>query len=74
MQPAHPVGRNAKTATIEVTEDMNEAATMATLSPNPRLVHTLWQEYEFGIGGRKAVKDFTAAERGQVKYTYHRRR
>ena len=24
--------------------------------------HSLWQEYKFGIGGRKAAKDFTAME------------
>jgi hypothetical protein len=34
----------------------------------------LWTEYQFGIGGRKAAKDFTAAERGRVKYTYHRQK
>jgi hypothetical protein len=45
-----------------------------TLSPNPRDLHSLWQEYEFGIGGRKAARLFTAAERGRVKYTYHRRK
>ena len=46
----------------------------ATLSPNPRTLHVLWQEYEFGIGGRKAARLFTAAERGRVKYSYHRRK
>jgi hypothetical protein len=45
-----------------------------TLSPNPRDLHSLWQEYEFGIGGRKAARLFTAVERGRVKYTYHRRK
>jgi hypothetical protein len=35
-----------------------------TLSPNPRDLYSLWQEYEFGIGGRKAARLFTAAERG----------
>ena len=74
VQPACPVGLNARAAAIEVIEDTNEAAPMATLSPHPRSVHTLWQEYEFGIGGRKAAKHFTAAERGRVKYTYHRRK
>lgn len=34
----------------------------------------LWQEYEFGIAGRKAARLFTAQERGRVKYTYHRRK
>jgi hypothetical protein len=45
-----------------------------TLSFNPRDIHSLWQEYEFGIGSRKAARLFTAAERGRVKYTYHRRK
>jgi hypothetical protein len=74
VQPARPIGRNARAAAIERTEDTTEVAPMATLSPHPRSIHTLWQEYEFGIGGRKAAKDFTAAERGKVKYSYHRRK
>lgn len=74
VQPARPIGRNARAAAIESTEDTNEAGPRATLSPHPRSIHTLWQEYEFGIGGRKAAKDFTAAERGRVKYNYHRRK
>jgi hypothetical protein len=48
--------------------------THARLSPNPRNLHTLWQEYEFGFGGRKPAKDFMAEERGRVKYSYHRRK
>jgi hypothetical protein len=46
----------------------------ATLSRNPRTLFILWQEYEFGIAGRKAAKNFTALERGRVKYNYHRRK
>jgi hypothetical protein len=34
----------------------------------------LWQEWEFGIGGRKAARLFTAAERGRAKHTYTRRK
>jgi hypothetical protein len=34
----------------------------------------LWQEYEFGIGGRKATTDLTAQERGRVKHKYTRRK
>jgi hypothetical protein len=37
-------------------------------------IHALWLEYKFGIWGRKAAKDFTAAERGKAKYSYHRRK
>ena len=36
---------------------------------------SLWTEYEFGIGGRKAAKDWSAEERGnpKQKQTYYRR-
>eukprot|EP00957_Ditylum_brightwellii_P068789 5221711-Ditylum_brightwellii.AAC.1 len=30
-----------------------------TLSPNPSNLLILWQEYEHGIGGRKAARHFT---------------
>ncbi|KAI2498774.1 hypothetical protein MHU86_15730 [Fragilaria crotonensis] len=46
----------------------------ATLIKNPRSLHLLWQEYEFGIGGRKPAKNFNAIERGRVKYAYYRRK
>jgi hypothetical protein len=46
----------------------------ATLSPNPRTLHLLWHEYEFGLSGRKPAKNFNAQERGQNKYSYHRRK
>lgn len=45
-----------------------------TLSRTPRSLYDLWVEYETGIGGRKAAKDFTAVERGRVKSTYHLRK
>ena len=50
------------------------AAVAATLSPTPRSLYLLWQEYTVGIGGRKAARLFTAAERGQQKYKYTRRK
>lgn len=34
----------------------------------------LWEEYEFGVGGRKAAKRFSTRERGRVKYKYSRRK
>ena len=42
----------------------------ARLSPTPRSLHTLWLEYQQGIGGRKAAKLFTPEERGRVKHKY----
>ncbi|KAI2500346.1 hypothetical protein MHU86_14154 [Fragilaria crotonensis] len=46
----------------------------ATLMPTPRSLHDLWQEYEFGVGGRKAAKLFSCTERGRSKHKYHRRK
>jgi hypothetical protein len=34
----------------------------------------LWHEYEFGLGGRKAAKLFSSAERGHVKHKYTMRK
>jgi len=43
----------------------------ATFCPNPRSLHILWHEPEFGVGGRKPAREFTAEERGGVKCTHH---
>lgn len=45
----------------------------ATLSKTPKDLYMLWEEYDQGIGGRKAARKFTAEERGRCKYTYCRR-
>ncbi len=37
-------------------------------------LHVLWDEYESGIGGNKAAREFTAMERGNVKFIYCRRK
>lgn len=41
-----------------------------TLTTCPRSLFVIWQEYEFGVGGRKAAKTFSARERGRVKFKY----
>ena len=46
----------------------------ATLSRSPRDLFVLWQEYMFGIAGRKPAKQFSAKERGRCKYTYNCRK
>jgi hypothetical protein len=46
----------------------------AALSPTPRSLYVLWQEYTVGIGGRKAAREFNAEERGRVKHRYTRRK
>jgi hypothetical protein len=37
----------------------------AMLSKNPKTLHSLWREFEEGLGGRKPAKMFTARERGK---------
>ena len=40
------------------------------LCRRPMILHVVWHEYEFGVGGKKAAKLFTQEERGQKKFTY----
>ena len=37
-------------------------------------LHMLWTEYQFGVGGKKPAKLFTARERGEVKFLYSLRK
>ena len=47
----------------------------ASLSPTPRTLFALWEEYMVGLGGRKPARDFTMHERGGAnKYKYCRRK
>ena len=47
----------------------------ASLSPTPRTLYTLWEEYMVGIGGRKPAREFTMHERGGAnKFKYCRRK
>ena len=52
-----------------------EEVTPATLSNNSRSLSLLWQEYKFGINGRKPAEQFTKAERNSKpnKQKYYRR-
>jgi hypothetical protein len=47
---------------------------VAELSRGPKTLFDLWIEYAFGIGGRKAAKDFTSFERGKNRFAYCRRK
>mmetsp|Transcript_11854 Transcript_11854/g.17783 ORF Transcript_11854/g.17783 Transcript_11854/m.17783 type:complete len:154 (+) Transcript_11854:363-824(+) len=46
----------------------------STLVSTPCDIFVLWQEYEFGVGGRKPAKLFNQTERGRVKYKYSLRK
>lgn len=45
-----------------------------TLSKTPKSIHSLWDEYEYGNGGRVAAKDFNSVQRGAVRFTFCRRK
>ena len=59
---------------VGVDEDGGGTVGAATLSKCPRNLYVLWQEYQFGLGGRKPARQFTAVERGRVKFKYSRRK
>ena len=46
----------------------------AVLAPTVRTLEALWLEYTHGIGGNKAARYFTRAERGRCKFKYSRRK
>ena len=56
--------------------DTNQQPLVASLTRVPRTLHELWTEWNEGYpaSGKKAVKDFTKAERGKVKHTYYKRK
>ncbi|ETI38353.1 hypothetical protein F442_15696 [Phytophthora nicotianae P10297] len=47
---------------------------VARFSKRPKDLYELWHEYQFGISGLKAAKEFTPAERGANKFAYSRRK
>ena len=49
-------------------------ALRATLCKRPKSLYVLWQEFELGIAGRKAAKEFTSLERGRCRFTYSLRK
>jgi hypothetical protein len=49
-------------------------AQVSTLSPNPRSLYLLWDEYENGIGGRNAARLFSREEREKVKDKFHQQK
>ena len=77
-EPFHAMVRNSnscnsnpvKTECSEDSEVSDYNLPPATISSTPKTLHDLWDEYQVGIGGRKAAKDFTFHERGKVKSLY----
>jgi hypothetical protein len=86
QRAAQPQSNNligcAPAAAATATADSNSVAAggflpsppLAELSPTPRSLYVLWQEWVHGISGRKPASQFTAKERGGAsKHKYHRR-
>lgn len=70
----HPTATNPEPV-LEPDLVRHAAGLHATLSPGPRNLYALWQEWYFGIDGRKPAKDFTARESGgHHKVTYCNRK
>ena len=40
------------------------------MSKNPKILYTVWKEWEFGLNGVKPAKDFTYHERGANNFNY----
>ena len=67
----------AATRTVGAAMELAPALAMTnppTLSPNPKSLFDLWDEYLNGLGGRKPARLFSESERGRVKYKYSRRK
>jgi hypothetical protein len=70
---ANMTAENAATAAEEI--ELLQQARRVELSKQPKSLHELWQEFQFGINNQKAAKDFTTAERGgKNKFKYCRRK
>lgn len=68
--PTSPTGAAANMVENASSNEPTSTPYESTLTKCPKSLHVIWQEYEFGVGGRKAAKTFNARERGRVKYNY----
>ena len=71
--PAVRTSARGGEAKLRNEDDMADVETIP-LMKCPRTLEILWTEYEFGVGGKKPAKLFTARERGKVKYLYSLRK
>ena len=74
LQPiAHPRTTNEST-TVGTARLGRVADANATLSSSPKSLYVLWDEWMYGLGGKKPARLFTAVERGRSKRKFSRRR
>jgi hypothetical protein len=55
-------------------QDFEEVQLLAVLCKKTGTLFQLYTEYEFGVDGHKAAKDFTIKERGKDRQNYYRRK
>lgn len=72
QDPAQAGNRRAAEAELQAAPAVGVGS--ATLSNTPRTLIDLWNEFKFGLGGRKAAERFTSQERGHNKQKYYRRK
>ena len=53
--------------------DVNSSTQLVSKLQRVKNLHELWKEWEFGLSGYKATKDFTLAERRAERSKYSRR-
>ena len=68
------VRRIATQPVVRAVVPTSEKTIMSKLTKSLSDLFVLWREYEQGLDGGKAAKDYTAVERGSNKHTYSRRR
>lgn len=69
-----PRGEEEDVALVALAVQVPDQGYITSLSSCPRTLFVLWNEYEFGIGDRKAAKLFSSVERGRVKHKYSLRK
>ena len=78
QDPQEQARRRQATDPQQQVDAQQEGTQPATLSRSPRTLAELWEEYQFGIGGRKPAKNWLPAESGNtrhgIKQKYYRRK
>ena len=67
--PSHDSPSNRDLTGDNQTNDREQTIHLK-LSKSPPDLFVLWDEYEKGLNGQKAARDYTPAERGANKHTY----
>ena len=67
-------GNGSSGTTNNIVEANDGRGYASTLTKCPKTLYVLWQEYEFGVGGRRPARLFNATERGRVKFNYSLRK